>query len=107
MVASIVMFLIVGVASLFVAVQLHEMAAAGESKDKFEAFVQNIESGKLQLTTDQWLEGLQRQHATIAADEAAAANFSNMMLLLALASLIAIIFQIWMVLQIRKRLNGS
>ena len=104
--APIVMFLTVGVTLLFVADLIHRRIEAGDSHEKFEAFVQNVESGKWQLTTDRWLEGMRRQQATASAYLQADVGIRELLLWLVWAALLGIIFQVAAVLHVRKRWRG-
>ena len=104
--APIVMFLTVGAASLFVADLLHRRIESGDSHEKFEAFVQNVESGKWHLTTDRWLEGMRRQQATASAYLKVDMAVRELLLWLAWAALVGIFLQVAAVLHVRKRLRG-
>lgn len=101
------MFLAIGVAALVVSDTIQRRIAAGDSHEKFEAFVQKVESGKWQLTTDKWLEGMRLQQATAEANLKADVALRELMLCLAGASLLGIIFQVFVMLHASKRLPNN
>lgn len=46
-------------------IRFHDMIRVSESDEKFERFVENVKSGKRQLTPDQWLEFIRAQRKQI------------------------------------------
>ena len=103
--APIVMFITVAGTALSLADTIQRRVLAGDSHQKFEAFVQNVESGKFQLTTDRWLEGMRRQQATAEAYLKADAASRDLMMWLMWAALFGIIFQVGAVIHFNKRLK--
>lgn len=105
LVAPIVMLLTVAGTALLLVEMIQRLLVAGDDHQKFETFVQNVESGKVQLTTDRWLEGMRREQATGEAYLKADASFRNLLLDVIWASLLGIIFQVAAMLHLKKRLN--
>jgi hypothetical protein len=96
-------FLIVGILALLVSHQCHRLIQTGIGQEKYETFVENVQSGKWQITTDKWLAIMKQHQATKASNIEIEASFRELMLLLALTSLLGIVCQVRAVLHIRKR----
>lgn len=75
------------------------------SPQKFEAFVANVQSGKLQLTTDRWLDGMRRQETLIEAYRQTGGEVGQMLEIVGLTTVAGIAFQMAAVYSVRKKLS--
>jgi len=74
-------------------------------QQKFKAFVDNVESGKWQLTTDRWLEGMRRERAIALAYRTANAGTARVYQDYIWVSLTGILFQTVAVFTVWRRLR--
>lgn len=105
--APLVLFLTVGTTALLIGDKLHQEITQDDSHQKFEAFAQNVESGKWQLTTDKWLEGMRRQQASTEAHLKTDASLGDLMFWIGWASFAGILLQAGAVLHVRRRLKSN
>ena len=99
----IVFFLIITCAALFAA-RMEQKIQKGDSA-KFEEFVSNVQSGKWQLTTDKWIEGMRQQQALLSTYESLQTSMQKFLYVLTISSLLGLIFQVAAALHFRKRLK--
>jgi len=100
-----VFFILAAVAALMTFAITRSHTRDGGSHQKFETFVTNVQSGQWQLTPDRWLEGMRREEAASEAYRQTCAEVGQMLLVVGLAILAGIVFQIVAVYSVRKRLS--
>ena len=98
-------FIVVVVASFLTSGMIRRQTRDDGSRQKFEAFVTNVQSGKWQLTTDRWLEGMRREEATAEAYRQASATSGDMMQVIGWTTLAGILLQTAAIFSVRKRLK--
>jgi hypothetical protein len=59
-----IFFIVVAVAAFLTSEMIRRHIRDDGSRQKFDTFVTNVQSGKWQLTTDKWLEGMQWEEDT-------------------------------------------
>jgi hypothetical protein len=103
--APIVMFVAIGLTALFMASIVHRESALGVDQQKLDKFTQNVQSGKLQLSSNQWLD-LVHQQQTVTTDILKAdENLHDCMLLLSCAAFLGIVWQVLAVNKIRNKMR--
>jgi hypothetical protein len=100
-------FALIAATAFFMSGLIRQHIGDNGGQQKFDQFVANARSGKSQLTTDQWLEGMRRERATVEAYRKAAASDARLMQLLAWSALAALVMQTLAVLSVRKKLNRT
>jgi|HubBroStandDraft_6_1064221.scaffolds.fasta_scaffold584718_2 hypothetical protein len=100
-----IFFIVVAVAAFLTSEMIRRHTHYDGSRQKFDTFVTNVQSGKWQLTTNKWLEGMQREEATAEAYRDVGADSADMMRVFAWTSLAGIVFQTAVVFSVKKRLR--
>jgi len=59
-----VFFIVAAVPAFTMSAMIRQHTRDDGSHQKFDTFVSNVQSGKRQLTTDRWLEGMQREEGS-------------------------------------------
>ena len=100
-----VFFIVAAVAAFMMSAMIRQHASDDGSHQKFDTFVSNVQSGKWQLTTDKWLEGMRHEEATSEAYRQASMDVGEMLLLVCWTTALGIAFQIAAVYSVTKRLR--
>ena len=100
-----IFFILVAVAAFWTSDAIGRHTRDDGGQQKFDTFVKNVQSGKWQLTTDRWLEGMRQERAIAEAYREAGTSTADMMRDLVWASLVGIAFQVAVVFSVRKRLR--
>jgi len=74
-----VFFIVAAVAAFMMSNMIRQHTRDDGSHEKFDTFVTNVQSGKWQLTTDRWLEGMRREEATSEAYRQASIDAGQML----------------------------
>jgi hypothetical protein len=99
----IFVLVIIGATALMGAHECNRLSQVGDGHQKYETFVQNVQSGRWQITTDRWLTIMRVHQATRAWMSEFEADGRELLLLLALMALLGIISQVYTIRYIRKR----
>ena len=102
-----VFFIVAAVAAFMMSAMIRQHSRDDGSHQKFDTFVTNVQSGKWQLTTDRWLEGMRREEATTEAYRQASVDAGQMLQVICWATVTGIAFQIAAVYSVRKRLSKT
>jgi hypothetical protein len=100
-----VLFIVAVVAAFMWSAMIREHSRDDGSHQKFDTFVANVQSGKWQLTTDRWLEGMKREEATSEAYRQAYVDAGQMLQIVCWTTVAGIALQIAAVYSVRKRLS--
>jgi hypothetical protein len=98
-------FLIIGISALLGAHLCYRSIQEGDGHQKYETFVQNVQSGNWQITTDRWLKIMREHQATRAAYLEYEKSLRDFMLIFAWIALLGIISHFYTISHIRKRLT--
>jgi hypothetical protein len=97
--------MLVGVGALLGAYECHRYAQTGDGHERFETFIQNVQSGHLEVTTDRWLKLVRQQQASRTAFFEFEIASRNYLLVLALIALAGILWQFYTFSRFSKRSN--
>ena len=87
-------FIVVAITALFTSNMIRQYTRDDGSQQKFDAFVDNIQSGKWNFTTDRWLEAIRHEHMGVEAYRKASADTAKIFRDLIWASSAGILFQV-------------
>jgi hypothetical protein len=102
-----VFFIVAAVTAFLMSATIREHSRDDGSHQKFDTFVANVQSGKWQLTTDKWLEGMKDEEATSEAYRQAYVGAGQMSQIVCWATAAGFAFQVTAVYSVRKRLSKS
>jgi len=100
-------FAVVAVAAFFTAEMIEQRSKDDGGHQKFLTFVSNVQSGKWQLSTDRWLEGMRRADATAEAYRKADASTVAMFRDFAWTALAGMALQAAVVYSVLKRVRKT
>jgi hypothetical protein len=100
-----VFFIVAAIAAFMMSAMIREHSRDDGSHQKFDTFVANVQSGKWQLTTDRWLEGMKREEALSEAYRHAYVGAGQMLQIVCWATIAGIALQIAAVYSVRKKLS--
>jgi hypothetical protein len=100
-----VFFIVAAVAAFMWSAMIREHSRDDGSHQKFDTFVANVQSGKWQLTTDKWLEGMRDEEATSEAYRQGYVGAGQMLQIVCWTTVAGIAFQVAAVYSVRKRLS--
>ena len=93
------------VATLLFANTTRQKGRDDNSQQKFDVFVSNVQSGKWQLTTGEWLKGMRLEHNEVVEYQKACFEIGEAFLCLGWGLLVCILWQTGTVFIVRKRLQ--
>jgi hypothetical protein len=100
-------FAVLAVAAYFTSLQLQNYSKDDSHQQKFEIFVTNVKSGKWDLTTDRWLEGMRHEKRSGDAYREAYSDTAGMFQILLWTSLAGIVFQAVAVFTVVRRMRKT
>lgn len=100
-----VFFLLIAITALLSANIIRQSTIDAGSQQKFESFVENVKSGKWQLTTEKWLEGMRDEHNLANGYRSAGAGVVKMFLLLMFASLVGFFVYLAVICSFVRKVN--
>lgn len=100
-----IFFVIIAVTAFVMSSMIRQHTRDDGHAQKFNTFVTNVQTGKWQLTTDKWLDGMRSEEATAESYREAGATTCQMFLVLCGAALLGFIFQIAVIFSVRKSLS--
>jgi hypothetical protein len=101
------LFAVLAVAAYFTSLQVQNYSKDDGHQQKFETFVTNVKSGKWDLTTDRWLEGMRREKGRGDAYREAYSDTAGMFQILLWTSLAGIVFQAVAVFTVVMRMRET
>jgi hypothetical protein len=101
------LFAVLAVAAYFTSLQLQNYSKDDGHQQKFEIFVTNVKSGKWDLTTDRWLEGMRHEKRRGDAYREAYSDTAGMFQILLWTSLAGIVFQAVAVFTVVRRMRKT
>lgn len=104
------LFAVLAVGSLYFASMSNNYVDASRAKErgeKFEMFVQNVESGKLQLTRDRWIHAMRLQRKVEEADRECLAIFAEFLRFSGWVGLSTVVFQAAVLFLTKSRLTKA
>jgi hypothetical protein len=99
-------FAAIAIIAFFISHMVQQHTRDDDHRQKFEAFVENVQSGKWQLTTEKWLEGMRREDATAEDYRNASVSLAKIFQDFIWLSLAGIMFQAIAVISVLKRLRA-
>ena len=90
-------------AFLFSEIHLRHREPDGSNEKKFEVFVDNVKSGKWQLTSDRWIEGMRRERAVAKAEREISDTLAQALRMWGWVGLLGFSFQIAVVFSVRAK----
>jgi hypothetical protein len=103
--SSSIGLIVVVVATLLFANTTRQKGRDDNSQQKFDVFVSNVQSGKWQLTTGEWLKGMRLEHNEVVEYQKACFEIGEAFLCLGWGLLVCILWQTGTVFIVRKRLQ--
>lgn len=100
-----ILFIMLAVAAFLEFTLTHDYTRDDGHSQKFGTFVTNVQNGKWQLTTDKWLEGMRHEEATAESYRQFIVGTSRMSQIIFWSAIAGFVFQIAIVLSIRKKLS--
>jgi hypothetical protein len=103
--APSLVFILIAVGSLLMAGLIRQSTDNDDGAQKFNTFVQNVQTGKWRLTTDRWIDGMRQERAVAESYRQADSSTAGSIRIFACLTLLGVGFQAIVVLVTAKKLR--